>query len=421
MINLDLHGVLSRSIPHEIHAERGKAYDLNGLKGYFRDLGVRDILSSFLPGVPGYVGSKAEYDGEQHFGGKFVQHRDERGSCLNFDLITSHLREGHLSQEERAWLETVPSLQSTLMFFNEDKLEKLSGEEQDKEIIKVGREFARKLDTVVRGYVNLESPLCPASPKAYTDSSWEDWRERVKPSNFYTEALIQRSSGMGGLEPRLLGERMEMEKEGLGLMLFDRRIKEEDFTSTLNELKGLFIALGRLQLFPHLTSYRANTPEDSFGENGLFNVLRERAEGEYDFDAALRYLESKPHQIDEEKRMAKEIRSLRDHIGSLDKSQVDKLGPEEREKYIMRFGIKCAQILDRISEGYLSRSTNSICPASPKPSEHASWELWKSFIQQESHYIRRLNSRYDRSGVIGVPVSLTGETHVIMPEKKSKE
>jgi len=77
-----------------------------------------------------------------------------------------------------------------------------------------------------------------------------------------------------------------------------------------------------------------------------------------------------------DKRWADNLKRLRDKIYSFEDSE--NLSKIERDRYISKFALDCAMILEELVKGYVSIK-DDYCPACPD-AKNKSWEKWNKLI-----------------------------------------
>ena len=82
---------------------------------------------------------------------------------------------------------------------------------------------------------------------------------------------------------------------------------------------------------------------------------------------------------EKEKAWLAALRLLAEAIRSIDNKKYDSLGKEARVRYAHRTGLRFADLLRPLLEGYVSRSS-PLCPACPEAKPGVTWETWKAAL-----------------------------------------
>lgn len=82
---------------------------------------------------------------------------------------------------------------------------------------------------------------------------------------------------------------------------------------------------------------------------------------------------------EKEKAWFVDLRRLAEAILSSDNDKYNSLGKEDRVRYAHRSGLRIADLLRPLLEGYISRSS-PLCPASPSAKPGVTWETWKAAL-----------------------------------------
>jgi len=165
-----LEGVVKNTSKIDSYASGDREYSHNDLKGFFLEFGKYELLQYLVP------------DNNDYKSG-FVKNRDDY-RCYHFGPMIESLRENELTPEENKFVKNIGGLQEKIFSFDEDR-EFPSSDDRDRHIMGFGLDCARILGNIVEGYVNKNDPLCPESPNANSNATWESWKDYINPVKYF--------------------------------------------------------------------------------------------------------------------------------------------------------------------------------------------------------------------------------------------
>ncbi|MBU2523217.1 MAG: hypothetical protein KKE23_02920 [Nanoarchaeota archaeon] len=86
-----------------------------------------------------------------------------------------------------------------------------------------------------------------------------------------------------------------------------------------------------------------------------------------------------------ELRWIENLKTLSNEIKSFDKKQYDSLKKDDQVKYGFQVGLKFADLLAPLLEGYVSKDSPH-CPACPDAKEGVTWESWNNMLNPRRYF-----------------------------------